>query len=811
MGPIISKDHPLGTRWLSIPNSLGTALPEFRAKITGRELTETQTAPAGIEPAGPLTLALSGMTCASCAARVERRLNRIEGVTARVNYASERAYVALPPDVDVERVLDEVSATGFSAQVVTDDGSRLTADDDRVRYLGRRLLVAGLLLMPLCDVSVLFWAIPLTRFPGWQWVTLALAAPVVCWAAWPFYRGAVLAARHGGTSMDTLVSIGIVAATAWSVYAMFWRDTGHVSRSLLWLLGHGSLGGIYFEVAAGVTTFLLAGRYFEARARRRAGDALSSLAALRAKDVAVLGRDGSERRLPVSALAVGDRFVVRPGEAIGTDGEVEAGNSAIDTSAMTGEAVPVDVHPGDPVTGGTVVLSGRLIVRATRVGAETQLAQMVALVEHAQNEKAAAQRLADRISAVFVPVVLALACATLAGWLATGHDAGQAANASLSVLIIACPCALGLATPAALIVASNEGAKQGIFFKSYTALERTRHIDTVVLDKTGTLTEGQMGVVDLWVAPGFREDDVLRWAGSVEACSEHPIAKAVTRYAAARLGSLPAAEEFEAFPGRGVTGFVDGHRITVGKSVMASEASSPLPASVANWYIGTEARGHTTVPIACDDVLVALVAVSDTLRPTAREAVAELQSLGLRCVLVSGDSDIVARTVGTSLGITEIVGGALPTEKVAVVERLKAEGRTVAVVGDGVNDGPALAVADLGLGLGSGTDVAINAADVIVLRDDLRVVAKAVTLARRTLRTIRGNLAWAFGYNIVAIPLAAAGVLDPLIAGAAMALSSGLVIYNSSRIASRRGWGPSPLLDPDSDLSPEPMWAPMAG
>ena len=759
----------------------------------------------------PLTLALSGMTCASCAARVERRLNRIKGVTARVNYASERAYVALPPDIAVGQVLEEVNATGFSARVVSEDGPQTTSDNDRVAYLGRRLLVAGLLLMPICDVSVVFWAIPLTRFPGWQWVTLALAAPVICWAAWPFYRGAALAARHGGTSMDTLVSIGILAATAWSVYAMFWHDTGHVSRSLLWLLAHGSVGGIYFEVAAGVTTFLLAGRYFEARARRRAGDALSSLVALRAKDVAVLGSDGSERRLPVSALAVGDRFVVRPGEAIGTDGLVEVGESAVDCSAMTGEAVPVDVHPGDLVTGGTVVLSGRLIVRATRVGADTQLAQMVALVEHAQNEKAAAQRLADRISAVFVPVVLALACATFAGWLVTGHDAGQAASASLSVLIIACPCALGLATPAALVVASNEGARQGIFFKSYRALEQSRHIDTMVLDKTGTLTEGQMGVVDLWVGPGVSEEDLLRWAGTVEACSEHPIAKAVAAHAAARLGSLPVAEKFEAFPGRGVTGFVDGHRITVGKSVIASTGADALAEPALSWYIDTEAQGHTTVPIVCDDILVGVVAVSDTLRPTAREAVADLRGLGLRCVLVSGDSEVVARTVGTSLGIAEIVGGALPTEKVGVVEGLRAEGRTVAVVGDGVNDGPALAVADLGIGLGSGTDVAINAADVIVLRDDLRVVAKAVTLSRRTLRTIRGNLAWAFGYNVVAIPLAAAGVLDPLIAGAAMALSSGLVIYNSSRIASRDAREASPELESESTMPAEPVWAPTAG
>jgi P-type Cu+ transporter len=775
----------------------------------GSGLTETRAATSAIATGAAVTLAVNGMTCGACAARIERRLNRVEGVSARVNYANERAFVTLSPGVGVGRVLEEVNATGFSAVVVTEELPRATTDDERVRDLGRRLLVAGLLLMPICDVSLAFWAIPAARFPGWQWLTLALAAPVVCWSAWPFYRGAVRAARHGGTSMDTLVSIGIVSSTAWSVYAMFWRDTGHVSRSLLWILAHGSVGGIYFEVAAGVTTFLLAGRYFEARARRRAGDALSSLAALRARDVAVLGRDGTERRLPVSALAVGDRFVTRPGEAIATDGEVEIGESALDCSAMTGESVPIDVRPGDPVTGGTVLLNGRLVIRATRVGADTQLAQMVALVEHAQNEKAAAQRLADRISAVFVPVVLVIAGATLAVWLVAGHDAGQAANASLSVLIIACPCALGLATPAALIVASNEGARQGIFFKSYGALERSRHIDTVVLDKTGTLTEGKMAVVGLWTGPDVSEATLLRWVGAVEACSEHPIAKAITTCAAARLGALPMAENFVEFPGRGVRGFVDGHWITIGKgarTTLGDSPSTPGPGFPCN---GTEA--HTTAVVDCDDVLAGVVAVSDRLRPTAREAVAELQALGLRCVLVSGDSQVLADTIGTSLGIPEIVGAALPAEKVAVVERLRAEGRTVAVVGDGVNDGPALAAADLGIGLGSGADVAINAADLIVLRDDLRVVAVAVSLARRTLRTIRGNLAWAFAYNAVAIPLAAAGVLDPLIAGAAMALSSGLVVYNSSRIARRRAMGVSPLLNSESGLSPEPTLASTAG
>lgn len=749
-------------------------------------MTTTRTEPPAATAAAAVTLALGGMTCGACAARIERRLNRIDGVSARVNYASERASVLLPPDVPPQRLLEEVSAIGYSAEVVPQGapGSVADGEADRVRWLGRRLLVAAVLLMPLSDASLALWIVPSYRFPGWQWILLALAAPVVGWAAWPFYRAALRAARHGSTTMDTLVSIGIVSSTAWSIYAMFWQDTGRTLHSLLWTLGHGSSGGIYLEVAAAVTTFLLAGRYFEARARRNAGDTLRSLAQLGARDVAILQPDGGERRLPVSALAVGDRFVVRPGEAVATDGEIESGESALDCSAMTGESVPLDVHPGDPVAGGTVSLSGRLVVRATKVGADTQLAQMVQLVERAQNEKATAQRLADHISAIFVPVVLLVASATLATWLLSGHEVGRAVSVSLSVLIIACPCALGLATPAALVVASGLGAKQGIFFRGYRALERSRHIDTVVFDKTGTLTRGEIVVTDVFSLAGITEEKLLSWAGAVEQPSQHPIARAIAVLATERVRELPEAGEFVTLPGQGVRGVVDGHRIAVGRPSLFP-LDEPLPGDLAGRCAQIERLGRSPVLVESDGTVVGVLGLADTLRSTAAGAVRQLQVLGLHCMMVSGDNEIVARAVGTSLGISDVIGGALPGDKVKVIERLRAEGRTVAFVGDGVNDGPALAAADLGIAVGSGTDVAINAADLIVVRDDLRVVPRAVVLARQTLRTIRGNLIWAFGYNTVAIALAAAGYLDPLIAGAAMALSSAFVLYNSAAIRHR--------------------------
>jgi heavy metal translocating P-type ATPase len=581
--------------------------------------------------------------------------------------------------------------------------------------------------------------------------------------------------------MDTLVSLGIVAATGWSVYSMFWRHSLPTSHSALFLLTHQSGGALYFDVAAGVTTFLLAGRYFEAVSRRRTGNVLRSLAAIGAKDVAVLDATGTERRLSVSQLRPGDCFVVRPGETVATDGVVVSGHSTIDRSAMTGESLPVDVTPSDLVVGGTISLGGRLVVQATKIGRDTQLAHMMRLVEDAQNEKAAVQRLADRIAGVFVPAVLVCAALTLSGWLLAGGSAEQAFNAALSVLIIACPCALGLATPTALLVASGRGATLGIFFKGYSALEASRQVDTVVLDKTGTVTEGRMSVTDVEVAPAVERAALLRWAGGLEEASEHAVARAIAATAQQELGALPPVDRFVALPGLGARGTVEGRLIAIGRSQLFA-GSMPVPSNLVACCRAWEALGRTTVLVTCDDEVIGAMALADTIRPSAPEAVKDFKALGLRCILLTGDNELAARAVGAAIGVSEVVAEALPADKVALVRRLQSEGRSVAVVGDGINDGPALATADLGLAVGSGTDVAINAADLIIVRDDLRVVATAISLARRTLRTIRGNLIWAFAYNVAAIPLAAAGRLSPLIAAAAMALSSGFVVYNSSRL-----------------------------
>jgi len=728
-----------------------------------------------------VSLLIGGMTCGACAARIERRLNLLDGVEARVNYASERATAVFPVDVPVERLIAEVAAAGYSAALppqATDDAEGETEDiDGRVRALRRRLFVAALLFMPLCDTSIAFSVSPNLRFTGWQWLMIALAAPVVTWAAWPFYQAAVRAARHRMSTMDTLVSLGIVASTVWSLYAMFWRDTSRVPQSILFMLAHRSAGAIYLDVAAGVTTFVLAGRYFEAWSRQRSGNALRALAAVGAKDVAVIDQLGFERRRPVAGLGVGDRFIVRPGETIATDGEVVFGQSAVDRSLLTGESQPLDVVVGDLVVGGTVSTSGRLIVRATKVGGDTQLAQMLRLVEHAQNEKAAVQRLADRVCNVFVPVVLLIALATLATWLLLGYSALVAFTAALAVLVIACPCALGLATPAALYVAAGEGAQAGIFFKGYRALEASKQIDTVVLDKTGTVTTGKMTVTDVAAAPGHDDRTLLRWAGALEQASEHPVARAIAARALEDLGTLPEVLSFATRPGLGAEGTVEGHRITIGR-LTADSGASPATERCAEW----ERLGRTAVLVCCDGVAVGSIAVADTVRPSAAPAVRQLQQLGLRCVLMTGDNEVTAGAVAASLGITEVVAGALPADKVSVIRRLQAEGRSVAMVGDGVNDGPALVAADLGLAVGSGTDVAINAADLIVVRDDLRAVATAIDLSRRTLRTIHGNLTWACAYNLAAIPLAAFGLLNPLIAAAAMALSSGFVVWNSARL-----------------------------
>jgi len=738
-----------------------------------------------------VSIAIGGMTCGACAARIEQRLNDLDGVEANVNYASERARVTLLASLPVQRLVEEIQNVGYDAQLI-EDSTQSANDaaevDRRTRSLGRRLVVAAVLFMPLCDLSIAFSLVPRLRFPYWQWLLIVLAAPILTWGAWPFYKAAIRTARHGTSSMDTLVSLGIVAATGWSLYAMFWRDISRVPRTVWFVLAHQSGGAIYIDVAVGVTTFLLAGRYFEAWSKRRTGNALRSLAAVGAKDVAVLDATGVEHRLPVAQLAVGDRFVVRPGETVATDGQIVFGHSAIDRSAMTGESLPVDVALGDHVVGGTVGVGGRLIVRATKVGQDTQLAHMIRLVENAQNEKAAVQRLADRVAAVFVPAVLVITLVTLGAWLLVDGATEQAFSAALSVLIIACPCALGLATPTALLVASGQGARLGIFFKGYQALEASRQIDTVVLDKTGTVTEGRMTVTDVQGVPGVERATLLRWAGAVEQASEHLVARAIVAAAEAELGMLPAVHGFISEPGVGARGTVDGHRIAVGKFNLFADCGD-IPDNLAAQFVVWESMGRTAVLVGRNGAIVGAIAVADTIRPSAASAVQGLKALGLHCVLLSGDNEPTARAVGAEIGVTDVVAAALPADKVAVIRRLQDEGRSVAMVGDGVNDGPALVCADLGLAVGSGTDVAINAADLIIVRDDLGVVVTAIDLARRTLKTIRGNLAWAFGYNVAAIPLAACGFLNPLIAGAAMAFSSGFVVWNSSRLRHVGGTG----------------------
>ena len=728
---------------------------------------------------------VGGMTCGACAARIERRLNRIDGVAATVNYASERARVVLPAGVAPSRVIDEIESTGYTASLVT-DGAQLTDQaaviDRRVRSLRLRLVVAAVIFMPLCEASFAFWLVPQARFPGWQWLLVVLTVPVVTWAAWPFYSAAVRNLRHGTFTMDVLVSMGIISATAWSLYAMFWLDSETGQQATLSQPHHLPGGAIYLDVAAGVTTFLLAGRYFEATWRQRSGSTLRSLAAIGAKDVSVLDASGTERRLPVMHLQVGDRFVVRPGETIATDGEIEDGRAAVDASAMTGESAPVDAAPGDRVLGGTVSVDGRLVVRATGVGSDTQLAHMVRLVEDAQNQKAAAQRLADRISSVFVPTVIGIAAATFVGWMLAGDSTQAAFSTALSVLIIACPCALGLATPTALLVASGRGARAGIFFKRYQALELSRQVDTVLLDKTGTLTEGRMVVMEVEAAAGVSPSDVLQWAGAVEQGSEHLVGRAIVAHAREEMGDLPPVEEFRALPGLGVVGRVDGSAMAVGRPDLAAAAGACVPADLADACLRWEHLGRTAVLVRRDAAVVGAIAIADTPRPSAAPAVRDLRALGLRCVLLTGDNEPTARAIADAIGIDEVIAGALPAQKVEVIRQLQGEARAVAMVGDGVNDGPALANADLGLAIGSGTDVARNAADIIIVRDDLRVIATAIELSRRTHATIRGNLVWAFAYNIAAIPLAVAGLLNPLIAGGAMALSSGFVVWNSARL-----------------------------
>jgi P-type Cu+ transporter len=729
--------------------------------------------------------AIGGMTCAACAARVQTRLNKLSGVTAAVNFATERAVVLATESISASELAGVIEAAGYTAELAAPDedgfsAGTVAAEDETVRRLRRRLYLAVAFFVPLTDASIVLSVFPWSRFPGWQWVLVALAVPVATWAAWPFHRAALKNARHLSASMDTLVSLGIVAACGWSVYAMFFLDRDRGGLPGLWQILHTSGGGVYLEVAASVTTFLLAGRLYEAKARRGAARAMRGLAEAGAKDVRVLESGGTERQVPATLLRAGQRFVVRPGERIAADGVVVSGQSAVDRSMMTGESVPVDATEGSAVTGGTIALTGRLVVRADRVGRDTQLAHLIRMVEQAQVSKAAIQRLADRVCGVFVPCVLVFAAATLAGWLLTGGMPARAVSAALAVLIIACPCALGLATPAALVVASGRGARLGVFIKGYQALESSRAIDTVLLDKTGTVTTGQMTLTAVLALPGTSRDELLMYAGTVEHASEHPVAAAVT--AAAQGAGGTEVKEFAALPGLGARGLVAGHEVLVGRPRLFADRGLKVPAETTEWCAEHERAGCTTVLVCWDGVVRGALAVADTVKPSAAAAVAELRRLGLRPVLLTGDNEATARSVAAVAGIDEVIAGTLPDGKARVIAGLEAAGRSVAMVGDGVNDGPALAQAQLGLALGSGTDVAICAADMVVLRDDLMAVPDAIRLARATYRTIRHNLTWAFCYNLLALPLAAAGFLNPLVAAATMTLSSVFVVWNSLRL-----------------------------
>ncbi len=724
-----------------------------------------------------LTLDVGGMTCASCAARIEKRLNRIDGVHATVNFATEQARVDFPDTVSPDDLVAAVAATGYTASLPTPEpDSEPTAapepERDDADGWRQRVLVSAALSVPVVALSM----IPALQFTNWQWLAFTLASPVVVWGAWPFHRAAWTNLRHGAATMDTLISVGVTAAYLWSVWALFFTHAGMPGMKMPFeWVSRGGAPHLYLEVAAAVTTFLLTGRYFEARAKRKSGAALRALLDMGAKDVAVLRTHG-EVRIPIAQLAVGDVFVVRPGEKIATDGTVTAGTSAVDASMLTGEPVPVEVGPGDTVVGATVNVGGRLEVRATHVGADTQLAQMARLVSEAQSGKAEVQRLADRVSAIFVPIVFGLALLTLAGWLLTGNSVAAAFTAAVAVLIIACPCALGLATPTALLVGTGRGAQLGILIKGPQVLESTRRVDTVVLDKTGTVTTGRMSVVGVNVADGESEAEIVWLAGALEHASEHPIARAIAEYAG---GALPPVTGFENHGGRGVTGVVEGRAAAAGR---ASWLELPVPAGLRAAAEAAEAEGRTPVWFAADGRIRAVIIVSDTIKNTAAEAIDQFRALGLTPVLLTGDNRGAAEAVAAQLGIEQVVAEVLPADKVAEVKRLQADGAVVAMVGDGVNDAAALAQADLGLAMGTGTDVAIEASDLTLVRGDLRAAADAIRLSRATLRTIKGNLFWAFAYNVAALPLAALGLLNPLIAGAAMAFSSVFVVTNSLRL-----------------------------
>ncbi|MET9366023.1 heavy metal translocating P-type ATPase [Streptomyces sp. NPDC006632] len=762
---------------------------------TGTTGTSSRTGTPGADPAPTaVELAIGGMTCASCAARIEKKLNRMDGVEATVNYATEKAKVTFGGAVSVAELIATVEATGYTAEEPAPvrtgpdpagDGEGGEGGDAEpagaLRPLRRRLLVAVVLAVPVIAMSMT----PALQFAYWQWLSLALTVPVVTYAAWPFHRAAWTNARHGAATMDTLISVGTSAAFLWSVWALVFGTAGMIGMTHPFELTIGrsdGAGNIYLEAAAGVTAFILAGRYFEARSKRKAGAALRALLELGAKNVTVLRPDGSEHTVPTVELKVSDRFLVRPGEKIATDGTVVEGSSAVDVSMLTGESVPVEVTPGDSVTGATLNAGGRLVVEASRVGADTQLARMAKLVEDAQNGKAAAQRLADRISAVFVPVVMALALATLGVWLATGSGLTAAFTAAVAVLIIACPCALGLATPTALMVGTGRGAQLGILIKGPEVLETTRRIDTIVLDKTGTITTGRMTLLAVHTTDTTDRAEVLRLAGALEHASEHPIARAVADGATAEVGALPAPEDFANVAGLGVQGIVDGHAVLVGREKLLAQWAMELTPVLRKAREDAEAAGRTAIAVAWDGEARAVLEVADAIKETSPEAVGRLRALGLTPILLTGDNKAVAEAVAAEVGIEKVYAEVMPQDKVDVIKSLQAEGRSVAMVGDGVNDAAALAQADLGLAMGTGTDAAIEAGDLTLVRGDLRAAADAIRLSRKTLGTIKSNLFWAFAYNVAALPLAASGLLNPMIAGAAMAFSSVFVVGNSLRL-----------------------------
>ncbi|MGV0493565.1 heavy metal translocating P-type ATPase [Mycobacterium kansasii] len=737
-------------------------------------------------PSGHVELSIDGMTCASCAARIERKLNKLDGVTATVNYATEKANVDYVGGVTPDQLVVAVEEAGYTAQLLQrkanapEGGLNTPDEDDPTASLRQRFFVSLVLTLPVIAMAM----IPAFQFANWQWLSLTLTAPVVVWGGWPFHRAAWANLRHGTATMDTLISMGTIAAFGWSFYALFWGTAGMPGMRHAFeftITRSDGTNNIYLEAASGVTTFILAGRFFEARAKRRAGVALRALLELGAKDVAVR-RNGVEQRIPVEQLAVGDEFVVRPGEKIATDGVVIEGASAVDASMLTGESVPVEIRPDDHVIGATVNVGGRIVVRAKRIGTDTELAQMAKLVEEAQAGKTKAQRLADRISAIFVPIVIALSLASLGFWLAADGSAATAFTAAVAVLIIACPCALGLATPTALMVGTGRGAQLGILIKGPEVLESTRRADTIVFDKTGTVTTGEMTLLDVVTAAGERPDQLLRLAGALEAASEHPVAMAIVKAARKRVGELPAVEDFINFEGLGVQGVVEGHEVVVGRERLLAERAQHLPDRLAESIRQAESDGKTAVAIGWNGKARGVVVVADAVRPTSADAIRQLRALGLTPILLTGDNKAAARTISRQVGIDRVIAEVLPRDKVDTVQRLQADGKVVAMVGDGVNDAAALAQADLGLAMGTGTDVAIAASDLTLVRDDLLAVPDAIRLSRKTLSTIKGNLFWAFAYNIAALPLAAAGLLNPMLAGAAMAFSSVFVVTNSLRL-----------------------------